>query len=149
MFALPEGFALDHVVEALAVAHAHLAVDAADVVLGGAQMCIRDRVDAHFVAAGISIAALSFLGFDGMSTLAEETREPEKNIGRGIIIALSIIIVVFVAQTYICLLYTSCCPGSGAKRCRCAGRRLRRGPLFGWRERRVGKGCLLYTSRCV
>ena len=45
--------------------------------------------------------ALSFLGFDGMSTLAEETHEPEKNIGKGIIIALSIIIVVFVAQTYI------------------------------------------------
>ena len=53
------------------------------------------------MAAGISIAALSFLGFDGMSTLAEETHEPEKNIGKGIIIALSIIIVVFVAQTYI------------------------------------------------
>ena len=44
------------------------------------------QVDAHFVAAGISIAALSFLGFDGMSTLAEETHEPEKNIGGGIII---------------------------------------------------------------
>ena len=43
------------------------------------------QVDAHFVAAGISIAALSFLGFDGMSTLAEETHEPEKNIGKGII----------------------------------------------------------------
>ena len=59
------------------------------------------QVDAHFIASGISIAALSFLGFDGMSTLAEETREPEKNIGKGMIIALSIIIVVFVAQTYI------------------------------------------------
>ena len=59
------------------------------------------QVDAHFIAAGISLAALSFLGFDGMSTLAEETREPEKNIGRGILIALCAIIVVFVAQTYI------------------------------------------------
>ena len=36
-----------------------------------------------------------------MSTLAEETHEPEKNIGRGILIALCAIIVVFVAQTYI------------------------------------------------
>ena len=59
------------------------------------------QVDAHFIAAGISLAALSFLGFDGMSTLAEETHEPEKNIGRGILIALCAIIVVFVAQTYI------------------------------------------------
>ena len=59
------------------------------------------KVDAHFLAAGISIAALNFLGFDGISTLAEETNRPEKNIGRGILIALSIIIVCFVAQTYI------------------------------------------------
>ena len=59
------------------------------------------KVDAHFLAAGISIAALNFLGFDGISTLAEETNHPEKNIGRGILIALGIIIVCFVAQTYI------------------------------------------------
>lgn len=62
------------------------------------------KVDAHFIAAAISIAALNFLGFDGISTLAEETNHPEINIGRGIMIALSIIIVVFVAQTYIAAL---------------------------------------------
>ena len=59
------------------------------------------KVDAHFLAAGISIAALNFLGVDGISTLAEETNEPQKNIGRGILIALGLIIVCFVAQTYI------------------------------------------------
>ncbi len=59
------------------------------------------EVTPQFIASGISLAALSFLGFDGMSTLAEETHEPEKNIGRGIIIALCFIIIVFVAQTYI------------------------------------------------
>jgi len=59
------------------------------------------KVDARFLAAGISIAALNFLGFDGISTLAEETNEPQKNIGRGILIALGLIIVCFVAQTYI------------------------------------------------
>ena len=62
------------------------------------------QVDAHFIAAGISLAALSFLGFDGMSTLAEETEKPEKTIGKGIIIALCIMVVVFVAQTYIAAL---------------------------------------------
>lgn len=62
------------------------------------------KVDAHFIAAGISIACLSFLGFDGMSTLAEETVQPEKTIGKAIIVALSIIIVVFVAQTYVAAL---------------------------------------------
>ena len=62
------------------------------------------KVDFNFIASGISIAALSFLGFDGMSTLAEETIEPEKTIGKAILIALSIIIVVFVAQTYVAAL---------------------------------------------
>ena len=60
-----------------------------------------EEVTPSFLAAGISIAALNFLGFDGISTLAEETDHPEKNIGRGILIALGIIIVCFVAQTYI------------------------------------------------
>lgn len=62
------------------------------------------KVDAHFIASACSIACLSFLGFDGMSTLAEETVHPEKNIGRGIIIALCTIIVVFVVQTYVAAL---------------------------------------------
>ena len=50
-----------------------------------------EKVTFNFLAAGISIAALNFLGFDGISTLAEETDHPEKNIGRGILIALGII----------------------------------------------------------
>lgn len=59
-----------------------------------------EKVTFNFLAAGISIAALNFLGFDGISTLAEETEHPEKNIGRGILIALGIIIVCFAVQTY-------------------------------------------------
>ena len=56
------------------------------------------------MATAVSLACLSFLGFDGMSTLAEETYKPEKNIGKGILIALCIMIVVFVAQTYVAAL---------------------------------------------
>ena len=62
------------------------------------------KVDAHFIASACSIACLSFLGFDGMSTLAEETVHPEKNIGKGIMIALCAIVVVFVLQTYVAAL---------------------------------------------
>ena len=62
------------------------------------------KVDVHFIATACSIACLSFLGFDGMSTLAEETVEPEKNIGKGILIALCIMVVVFVLQTYVAAL---------------------------------------------
>ena len=62
------------------------------------------KIDASFIASGISIACLSFLGFDGMSTLAEETVRPEKTIGKGMIIALSGITVVFLLQTYVAAL---------------------------------------------
>lgn len=62
------------------------------------------KVDAHFISSAVSIACLSFLGFDGISTLAEETIRPEKNIGRGIMIALIGITGVFILQTYVAAL---------------------------------------------
>jgi len=63
-----------------------------------------ERVNLTFIAMACSIAALNYLGFDGISTLAEETHEPEKNVGRAILIALAIIGTVFLAQTYIACL---------------------------------------------
>lgn len=54
-----------------------------------------------FIASACSIAALSFLGFDGISTLAEETRRPEKTIGRAIIAAILLAGFIFAFQTYI------------------------------------------------
>lgn len=62
------------------------------------------KIDANFIASATSIACLSFLGFDGMSTLAEETIQPEKTVGKGILIALCGITVVFVLQTYVAAL---------------------------------------------
>ncbi|MDR0500131.1 MAG: APC family permease [Coriobacteriales bacterium] len=63
-----------------------------------------EEVNFQFIATACSIACLSFLGFDGISTLAEETVRPEKTIGRGIMIALFAIVVVFVLQTYVAAL---------------------------------------------
>lgn len=62
------------------------------------------KVDLNFIASATSIACLSFLGFDGMSTLAEETIRPEKTVGKGILIALIAITCVFVLQTYVAAL---------------------------------------------
>ena len=62
------------------------------------------KIDLSFIASAASIACLSFLGFDGISTLAEETDRPEKTIGKGILIALVGIAVVFVLQTYVAAL---------------------------------------------
>lgn len=62
------------------------------------------KVNLQFIATACTIAALSFLGFDGISTLAEETKEPEKNVGRATMTALILIGAVFVLQTYVATL---------------------------------------------
>lgn len=60
---------------------------------------------AHFdisvVLTAVSVAVLSFLGFDGISTLAEETKGGNKMIGKAILWALLIVGTLFVLQTYI------------------------------------------------
>ena len=59
------------------------------------------KINPAFIASATSIACLSFLGFDGISTLAEETVQPEKTVGKAILIALVAIGLVFILQTYI------------------------------------------------
>ncbi|WP_327086383.1 APC family permease [Nonomuraea sp. NBC_01738] len=58
------------------------------------------------VLGAASVAVLSFLGFDGISTLAEENREDARRLGRSMIAALSLAAVLFVAQTWIAALLT-------------------------------------------
>jgi amino acid transporter len=48
-----------------------------------------------------SIAVLSFLGFDGISMLAEENRESARQIGRSMATALLVVGVLFVVQTWV------------------------------------------------
>jgi amino acid transporter len=47
---------------------------------------------------------LSFLGFDGISTLAEETHRPERTVGNATVAALIILGLIFVTQTYLAAL---------------------------------------------
>ncbi|WP_447784577.1 APC family permease [Pseudomonas germanica] len=50
----------------------------------------------------VSIAVLSFLGFDAISTLAEEIKgDPGKSVGKAALITLVVMGVIFVAQTWI------------------------------------------------
>lgn len=58
------------------------------------------------VFAAASVAVLSFLGFDGISTLAEENREDARRLGRSMIAALGLAAVLFVAQTWMAALLT-------------------------------------------
>ena len=64
-----------------------------------------EHVNLAFIATACSIACLNFLGFDGISTLAEESDKPERSVGRAIIISLLVIGLVFFLQTYVvCLI---------------------------------------------
>ena len=62
------------------------------------------NVDLGFIAAATSIAVLSFLGFDGISTLAEETHQPERTVGNATVAALIILGSIFILETYLAAL---------------------------------------------
>ncbi|HEY3606065.1 MAG TPA: APC family permease [Pseudonocardiaceae bacterium] len=61
------------------------------------------------VFAALSIAVLSFLGFDAISTQSEEVRGGPKMVGRATVISLCLVAVLFVVQTYVAALLV---PGS-------------------------------------
>ena len=47
------------------------------------------------------VAVLSFLGFDGISTLAEDAKDPQKNVARATVLVCFIAGVLFILQTYL------------------------------------------------
>jgi amino acid transporter len=53
------------------------------------------------VAGATSIAVLSFLGFDGISTLSEENRSGKDSVGRATVLALILVGALFMVQTWI------------------------------------------------
>jgi putrescine importer len=53
------------------------------------------------VMAATPIAVLSFLGFDGISTLAEDTKDPARNIGRATLLVCLIAGLIFVLLTWL------------------------------------------------
>ncbi|MGI5157684.1 APC family permease [Microbispora sp. CA-102843] len=52
----------------------------------------------------VSVAVLSFLGFDGISMLAEESRENTRRLGRSMVFALALVGALFVVQTWVAAL---------------------------------------------
>lgn len=61
-------------------------------------------INPQFIGTAVTIAALSFLGFDGISTLAEEAKHPTRDIGKAIILALFIVGGFFILQCYVATL---------------------------------------------
>jgi amino acid transporter len=60
-----------------------------------------ETVSAPLLAAALSIAVLSFLGFDGISTLAEESTGKRNPAGKAMIAALFIVAFLFITQTWL------------------------------------------------
>ncbi len=59
------------------------------------------KVTGPLIASALSIAVLSFLGFDGISTLAEESTGGRNSAGKAMIIALFIVAFFFVLETWL------------------------------------------------
>jgi amino acid transporter len=56
------------------------------------------------IFAALSVAVLSFLGFDAISTMAEETKGGARVVGRATVIALAMVAALFIVQTYLAAL---------------------------------------------
>lgn len=63
-----------------------------------------DNFSLNLVLGAVSIAVLSFLGFDAISTLSEESKGGPKAIGRGMIYSLLLVGVLFIIQTWVAAL---------------------------------------------
>lgn len=59
------------------------------------------EVSAPLIAAALSIAVLSFLGFDGIATLAEESTGGQRSAGRAMVTSLIVVAVLFIGQTWL------------------------------------------------
>ncbi|TDD82288.1 APC family permease [Actinomadura rubrisoli] len=64
-----------------------------------------DLLTPGLIFGALSIAVLSFLGFDGISTLSEEVRDGDRRlVGRATLVALCVVAVLFVTQTWVAAL---------------------------------------------
>ena len=68
-------------------------------------------VDRSMVLGGVSIAVLSFLGFDAIASFAEENAGDARQVGRAIFLCLGVAGLAFVAQTTLAALVSTTSPG--------------------------------------
>ncbi|MEQ3362572.1 APC family permease [Raoultibacter massiliensis] len=60
-----------------------------------------ETFDPNLVMSAVSLGVLSFLGFDGIATLAEEAKDARRGPGRAMMASLAIVGTLFAVQTYI------------------------------------------------
>lgn len=61
----------------------------------------KEHISWSFVASATSLILLGFVGFDTISTLAEETKNPRKTVGLATVLALSTTAILFFMQSYL------------------------------------------------
>lgn len=66
-----------------------------------------EQVSGPLIATALSIAVLSFLGFDGIATMAEESTGGRKSAGRAMIATLLVVTTLFVVQTWLASMLVS------------------------------------------
>ncbi|HEY0436665.1 MAG TPA: APC family permease, partial [Phenylobacterium sp.] len=64
-----------------------------------------DIISPKLIFGALSLAVLSFLGFDAISTLAEEARGGSRHVGAATLLSLVLAAVLFMAQTYVASLF--------------------------------------------
>lgn len=62
------------------------------------------HMNGGFIATATSVAVLSFLGFDAISTLSEEVENPRKTVGNATVLTLLLLGAIFIFQTYLAAL---------------------------------------------
>jgi amino acid transporter len=85
----------------LAACHALLAGGGEGTLLSSRPFYNHAAFSLSAVMGATSLAALSFLGFDGITTLSEEARNPEKDIGRATVLVCLVAGSLFVMQSYL------------------------------------------------
>lgn len=63
-----------------------------------------DTFSVGLIFGAVSLAALSFLGFDAISTLSEENREAGHQVARATVLSLLVVAVLFIVQTWVAAL---------------------------------------------
>ncbi|HEV2782110.1 MAG TPA: APC family permease [Actinophytocola sp.] len=63
-----------------------------------------DTFSVGLIFGAVSLAALSFLGFDAISTLSEENREGSRQVARATVASLLVVAVLFIVQTWVAAL---------------------------------------------
>jgi amino acid transporter len=63
-----------------------------------------DTFSVGLIFSAVSLAALSFLGFDAISTLSEENREAGHQVARATVLSLLLVAVLFIVQTWVAAL---------------------------------------------